>query len=79
MTEVVNNIFYNIFIINIEVVIDQDYDNFIKVPDVLNDGELPELKVLNQAITVKSEKKLMINPKMMGRGMNMMNMMMGYK
>ena len=49
------------------------------MPDVLNDGELPELHVLQQAITVKSEKKLMINPKMMGRGMNMMNMMMGYK
>jgi hypothetical protein len=56
-----------------EVVIDQDYDNFIKVPDVLNEGELPELKILQQAITVKSEyKKTTMNIKFGGRGMPMM-------
>jgi len=54
-----------------EVIIDADYDKFLKVPDVLYDCQIPESKVLPQAAVVKSETKK-IN---MG-GMNQMKFMM---
>ena len=51
------NIIYNYIYIIIEIIIDSEYDKIIKIPDVLNDGQLPENKLLQQASSVKVESK----------------------
>ena len=68
-TEVVGDIYLIFYII--EVIIDSDYDKFIKVPDVLYDCQLPEMKVLPQADNIKTEKKNNMK-------MNIMKNMFGY-
>ena len=47
------------------MIVDSDYDKFLKVPDVLYDCQIPESKVLPPASVVKNETKKMnivINP-----------------